>query len=303
MKFCDLSPTPSVKQCLDSFLYLQNYMLEKNEKNEPFFIGSFPGNEANLCGNVITNKPSSDWLRNQMLNNAGINFINPDEVITYVKLYTQSLINSSILAAFSVTNQSEDLCIWLDKYIPNQKRIFAKAIEPFYFMDHPDYHYNDIFVNKKVLLITSHYETTKQQISKNAKIFNKPIFDESTEFHIYKPPQQHCGNNDSNSWIFHYEKMKNDLIELKKTFDFDIALLSCGGFGMLMSDFIYSDLKTSVMYIGGGLQIYFGIMGNRWENHPIISKFQNDNWTSVLDCDKPKTLIHNSEICENNCYW
>ena len=32
-------------------------------------------------------------------------------------------------------------------------------------------------------------------------------------------------------------------------FDFDIALVSAGGFGMILSEFIYSELNSSVMYI------------------------------------------------------
>ena len=38
--------------------------------------------------------------------------------------------------------------------------------------------------NKKVLIITSHKETTKLQLNHHTTIFNKPIFDESTELCI-----------------------------------------------------------------------------------------------------------------------
>ena len=108
---------------------------------------------------------------------------------------------------------------------------------------------------------------------------------------------------DTNSWTFHFDKMKNDLFELNKTFDFDIALVSCGGFGMILSDYICSELNKSTMYVGGGLQLYFGIIGNRWKTHPIISKLFNEKWCNVLDQDKPSTLSSNPRLCENGCYW
>ena len=192
---------------------------------------------------------------------------------------------------------------FLDKHNPKQKRICAHALEPFYFVDHPEYKFNKVFKNKKVLIITSHKATTLQQLKNHSNIFSKHIFDESSEFHVYKPVQQNAGNHDNNSWMFHFEKMKGDLCELNKTFDFDIALVSCGGFGMILSDYIFSQLGKSVMYVGGGLQLYFGIKGNRWLTHPNVLKLINDNWTSVLDDDIPPSLLSNPRLCENSCYW
>lgn len=97
--------------------------------------------------------------------------------------------------------------------------------------------------------------------------------------------------------------MKKDLTEINKTFDFNIALVSCGGFGMLVSDFIFTKLNKSAIYVGGGLQLYFGIIGNRWKSHPVISKLINDKWANVLEEDKPAKLKLNHRLCENSCYW
>ena len=88
-----------------------------------------------------------------------------------------------------------------------------------------------------------------------------------------------------------------------KTFDFDIAMVSCGGFGMILSDYIFSQLGKSVIYVGGCLQLFFGINGNRWKNHDKISKMINNNWTNVLNKDKPPSLSLNPQLCENSCYW
>lgn len=93
--------------------------------------------------------------------------------------------------------------------------------------------------------------------------------------------------------------MKKELSELKQTFDFDIALVSCGGFGMIICDYIYKELNSSVLYIGGGLQLYFGIMGNRWRQNKNIKP--NDQWTNVLKQDKPATF--DPRLCELGCYW
>jgi len=68
---------------------------------------------------------------------------------------------------------------------------------------------------------------------------------------------------------------------------------------MITSNYIYEELDTSVMYIGGGLQLFFGIFGNRWHNNKCILSLRNEYWTRPIDSDKPSNI----EFCENGCYW
>jgi len=302
--FSDLTTPFTDTQKVNSFLYLQQFMLDKMKKKETFFIGRLSGNECNLSGRMLSNTDIPQSLLNEMLTTAGIQFLSNDDRKHYVRQYTKACRNSSILCIWSGSMflQAKPFYDLLYKLNNKQSRICAQALEPFLFMEQPQYRFDQVLKNKKVLIITSHKETAKKQLEHHNSIFNKPIFDESSEFYIYKPCQQNGGNHDSNSWIFHFEKMRKELLELQNVFDFDIALLGCGGFGMILSDFIFSEMNKSVMYVGGGLQLYFGIFGNRWRTHPIISKLFNDKWRDVLDEDKPKT-ISNARVCENNCYW
>ena len=305
MEFTDLTKPFTDIEKINSFIYLQRYILDKNEKNEKFFIGRLSGNEPNLCGKVLSNTKLPESLIKEMLTTAGIHFLSSNDIKQYVKLYNNSCINCDILSIWSggMYSQAKPYYNFLNKLCPQQKRICAQALEPFYFVDNSNYNFNHIFKNKKVLIITSHKETTLKQLQNHTTIFNKPIFDKSTDFHIYKPVQQNGGNHDTNSWTFHLDKMKKDLFELNKSFNFDIALVSCGGFGMILSDFIYSDLNKSSIYVGGSLQLYFGIIGNRWRRHPIISKLINEKWVNVVEEDKPSLLALNPRLCENSCYW
>ena len=305
MDFDDLTQSFTDQQKIQSFLYLQTFLLDKMERNETFFIGRLSGNEPNLCGRVLTGEELPTRLINEMLFTAGIQFISPADIKQFVKLYTNACINSSVLSIWSggMYTQAKSYYNFLDNYCPGQKRICAQALEPFYYMNNDNYKYSSIYKNKRVLVITSHRETTIQQLKKECNVFDKPIFDKSTIIDVYKPVQQNCGNHDSQSWTVHLALMQTELKKIYSEQHYDVTLVSCGGFGMILSDYIYSELNKSVIYVGGGLQLYFGIIGNRWKQHPVISNYMNDNWTSVLDVDKPKTLSLNSKICENNCYW
>ena len=152
-----------ISKKVESFLYLQNYILEKNEKKEPFFIRRLSGNEPNLCGKVLTKTSLPPNLLHELLTTVGIQMKSNDDIKQYVKLYNTSCKNSDILSVWScgMYSQAKPYYDFLDKMYPTQKRICASSLEPFYFVDHTDYKFNHIFKNKKVLVITSHMETTK----------------------------------------------------------------------------------------------------------------------------------------------
>jgi len=287
---------------MDDFLRLQTFILNKQKDGKPFFIGRLSGNETRFTGDLITgNAVSPDLFRN-MLYVAGISFDSTEDIDLYINLYDIAVSHCDMLGVWTGNMQMQAANYY--KHLANDHakitQIAAQALEPYYYMDSTHYKFHKIFENKRVLIISSHCETVKAQLEKRDTLFNKPIFAENTQFLVYKPPQQNGGSHDGQSWAIHLEKMRCDLHDIKhKVFNFDIALVSCGGFGMITSDYIFSELKSSVMYVGGALQIFFGIMGQRWTSNDRISKHVNSEWVRPLDKDKPK----NPNLCENNCYW
>jgi len=54
--------------------------------------------------------------------------------------------------------------------------------------------------------------------------------------------------------------------------------------------------------MGGSLQLLFGVYGERWMNHPIISKCVEEypvHWIRPSDEEKPE----NYKKVEGGCYW
>ena len=81
---------------------------------------------------------------------------------------------------------------------------------------------------------------------------------------------------------------------------FDIALVSCGGYANPICSFIYEKGKSAI-YVGGVLQMYFGIYGSRWlkERPEIIKLFSNKHWIRPDINERPI----NNETIEDGCYW
>lgn len=286
-----------------SFLMIQNLIKDKVSKNEKFFIGRLSGNETNLTGKVFTQSPINHGLMHEMLYTAGIQFKSNEDIIEYVKLYDNAVSKTTLIATWDGVMRSQ--CIEYYNYMhvkyPDITRVSAIALEPFYYFNNSKYEYDKLFENKRVLIITSQKETTLQQLAKLDSCYpDKKIFHKTTSFHVYKPCQQNGGSHDENAWHFHYNKMKEDLKKIKESeFDFDVAFVSCGGFGMILSEYIYSELNTSTIYVGGGLQLYFGILGKRWSSNETINRIKNNSWVFPVKEDMPK----NSVSCEGGCYW
>jgi hypothetical protein len=287
---------------MDDFFRLQKFILDKQSAGKPFFIGRLSKNETHFSGNILTGNSVSPDLFRQMLYCSGISFSDANDIELYVQLYDNAVSHCDMLGVWGGTIRTQSANYYKYMAMEDQRipQISANALEPYHYMESVHYQFPKIFENKRVLIITSHYETTKAQLEKRTGLFNKPIFADNTQFYVYKPPQQNGGSHDGQSWISHSDDMKNDLRKIKNnTFNFDIALVSCGGLGMIICDFLFSDLNTSVMYVGGALQLYFGIMGQRWSANDKIKRYMNDEWVYPMDVDKPKR----PNLCENNCYW
>lgn len=76
----------------------------------------------------------------------------------------------------------------------------------------------------------------------------------------------------------------------------DIYFVSCGCYGLPLCNYIKSKGKNSI-YVGGLLQMLFGLKGSRWEQRPFMNKYYNEHWK--YPTKKPKNL----EQVEGGCYW
>jgi hypothetical protein len=88
------------------------------------------------------------------------------------------------------------------------------------------------------------------------------------------------------------------MMEKINNIDFDVALIGCGAYGLILSNHV-KKLNKQAIHIGGGLQILFGIKGRRWDVHPEISQLYNNSW--VRPSNNEKTL--NIDVVEGGTYW
>ena len=154
---------------------------------------------------------------------------------------------------------------------------------------------------KKILVISPFEKSIKIQFSKRQHLFKtgKQNNFEYPEFELLtlKCPNTIKGNEPfpHNDWLETFE----DVCKKVDQFDFDIAILGCGSYGMPLAHYIKKIGKSSI-YAGAYTQVMFGIKGKRWdiEGNPHRS-FWNDYWKWPEDIEIPKT----ANKVEGGCYW
>jgi len=229
-------------------------------------------------------------------NNAGIYNTN-DNLKDYVEEYNEAIKNSTYLATFQNSRMSQIQNAYTNKYKLNQ--VHSRILEPFYCIIEGEKPWSHKLLGKKVLIIHPFIDSMQKQLDNNFQIFmHEKLFSDEQEFIFYKSYQTQAGNTIHTSWKETFELMCNDIERL----DFDIALLGCGGYGLPLCNFIYKKMNKSAIYVGGGLQLLFGIMGNRWENIPMWKEIIKKNDTKFI---KPSgtEICANKERVENACYW
>lgn len=257
-------------------------------QNKPFSVARLGIGEINLFNKVVNNGAITQHDITKFNNLGGVY---GDCFNEFIEIYLKSIKSSGIHCYWANCGLDSEQDNIFSTTSPNSIKIHHRTVEPYYF-DNP---WSKKLKGKKVLVINSFPETINQQYLKREKIWSdKEIL---PEFNLitYKSVQSIGDLFPHKSWVESLNIMKNDISNI----DFDIALLGCGAYGLPLVDFIKNDLNKSAIYVGGAIQILFGIKGSRWDNHDEISAMYNEYW--VRPNDSERTI--NYKIVEGGCYW
>ena len=193
----------------------------------------------------------------------------------------------------------------IERYAPDSGWLHAGTFYPPclpIFNAHYDVPWTEALRNKTILIIHPFIDTIQQQIPKLPEIWSRvnhmvgapsscmPLerLDQAIFIRARLPVA-----NPTQSWLEVWEEMKQ---EITNAAPFDVALISCGGFGLpLLAHVASLPHQPSGMYIGGALQLFFGIHGARWYSNNAGYKhwhdFYTDAWTWPLDSDLAYSTI------------
>ena len=285
-------------------LKLKMYIEGKMLSGSNFIIPRIAGIEnviAYLGVGLFRKEVKWDYLKYRvglkiMKKNAGIKLTNDESIIKYSKCYCSAFEMCDLFASWEIygdvrkaIQKSHDFV----RLIAPQNEIWGYVYDIFHYIDNPWTH---ALEGKRILIISPFVESIKEKLDIRANIYGKDLFP-NCQFILLKPPQTQ-GDEDCEEFYVEFNKFCSEVLKVKD--EFDVALCSCGGYGNPICAFIYN-LGKSAIYVGGVLQMYFGIYGERWlkERKDVIRLYLNEHWSRPKISEKPKAA---NEI-EEGCYW
>jgi hypothetical protein len=274
----------------------KEYLMKKIAGNEHFIVPRIACVENNIATSYkhVTGD-KLDTIKRVMKNNAGIKLSSSESITDYSNKYMSAFEKCELYACWepwgNVYKSIETHDIIVEKY--KKDKITASVFDIFHYIHNPWTHALD---GKRILIISAFSEMIKTKISTRDRVYGIDLFP-NCEFVFMTPPQTQV-DEPSDEFTVELERFRNRVDLIKESFD--VALVSCGGYGNLVCSFIH-DMKKSAIYVGGVLQMYFGIYGNRWltERPDIMKLFKNEYWTRPTPDVRPK----NHDNVEGGCYW
>jgi hypothetical protein len=274
-----------VQSNMDLFQYIQH-------APTPFIIPRIAGIENDFA--MIKDYSKLQKLCPTMKQNAGIQFESKDSVDLYQIWYTSAFEKCELFASWEPWgNVYKYISNSHDKIVTTYQKptISALAFDIFHYIHSTPW--THALANKRILIISSFIESIQKQPK---SVYPVDLFPGCTFIYL-KPPQTNAMNK-SRDWFIEFNDFCQEIKNVEN--DFDVALCSCGGYGNPVCSYIHS-LNKSAIYVGGVLQMYFGIYGKRWlqERKEILQLYMTKDWKRPSENEKP---IQYTNV-ESGCYW
>jgi hypothetical protein len=274
-----------------SNLRLFDYISQQLGAGKPFLIPRVAGVENNAAVHYHASKEPLPTSAVEVLkNNAGILVGATDDLRCFSENYFKAFALCDLFASWEPWSHYTKHIEASQTYLRNhftKPEVTTGVFDIFHFVEAGN-PWTRALRGKKILLISPFVGTMQTQ----AQAYPVDLFPECT-FVCLKPPMTQ--GLESNRG---FRKEFADFCAEVRSCDFDVALCACGGYGNPICAYIYT-LGKSAIYVGGVLQMYFGIYGGRWikERKDVLGLYMTKAWT------RPKERPKGFEKIENGCYW
>jgi hypothetical protein len=270
---------------------------------QPHFIGRIAGVELKVAYAVLERSSlltDRDLL--ELENNAGIHTTSQESLKEYATRLVHAYEGCSMIAewpqegeVFLVTGEGQR---FIARRTPSIPKCSALSLEPYY-LPPGEFSWMSALKGKRVLVLHPFVHTFQRQIQHLLALYPNRSWFEGCMFHFLRPPVTLAGNHGHLDWKEHEEKCFQQIREHQQDHPFDVALVGAGGYGMLLSHRIHQEFQTHVVYIGGALQLFFGVIGKRWFSNKEVMTLMNDQWVRPVKEDQPTDF----KRVEKGCYW
>jgi hypothetical protein len=303
-------PKPICHQDPDN---ISKIIYEKLMDDQPCMIARFGSTELNMLVNykgvkeqnkniwTYITKPNLPWWweksrMQQMEKWSGFFPPTKKKILQFCKLMENDIQEIDILGSW-LTNET-----YFDSEMSKVNKVRLVFIDPFW-TKKP---WTKALEHKKVLIVHPFAKLIEEQYKKREVLFTDKNVLPEFQLKTIKAVQSIGGDdNGFSDWFEAFDSMKRQIDEM----DYDICLLGCGAYGLPLAAHVKRQGKKSVHW-GGSLQLFFGIIGKRWEDNNyaegvrhinpdvIYPNLINEHWI------RPSEMkTKHSQNVESGCYW
>jgi len=264
--------------------------------DKPQAIGKLGSVELQAIRSYLRLRHKPDWqyathsYRRTLFTNAGVFPNHPEILERYCEYMLQDILPEiTIMAVYYNFGEAKIV----RKYAPSAEVIAARSLESYYLSQN---RWTSVLEAKTVLVVHPFFASIKKQFERRKEIWpgKDDIFPKFELLQVKVPQLPSLVCTASPDWFSSLDEIKHQM----SVFDFDVALIGAGAYSLPLAVQAKKMGKHGI-HLGGATQIYFGIKGGRWDNHPVVSKFYNEHWIRPLPQDTPA----NNLIVENGGYW
>ena len=275
-----------------------NIVRERLLRNEPLMVARIGGTEMKCMYHYLNKRKNKDtpipYSQGMKEEAAFLSGIYPQEdwlIDAFCKIYIDSIKNTDIMAVWYNAGENT-VC---KEYCPDADLIHLDSLESFFY-DNP---WTEVLENKKVLIISMFDKVIKEQYQKRKVLFKNPKTLPPFELITYQAIDAIGGNEKFESWIVTYNFMCSEIEKI----DFDIAIVSAGGYGLPLAAHIKKTGKQAI-HLAGATQLLFWIKGQRWDLRTKYSEgLYNEHWIYLPQETRPLKAEKLVEYEGNLPYW
>ena len=259
-------------------------------RRRPFLVARLSlGAELSVAAEYASGLRTNFGARALLASHVGVHG-GVEEASIFAHEYATALNASSIVAGFG----GEAEASVAKALAPRAAFVEHRAVEPFYFEGDA---WTAALRWRRVLIVHPFADTIRDQYSKHARgnlLWPETVLPRDLDLVVVKVPSS-LGRDANGTWSAALRETK---AAIDRVFPVDAALLGCGAYGLPLAAHVVSR-GASAVYVGGGLQLLFGIMGKRWADRAEIGAVARASWVWPAPAETPPR----AEIVEGGAYW
>lgn len=226
--------------------------------------------------------------------NAGIWPPTPAQMLAFCCSYEAAFRSTTHVAVWRSLPQEDSFLAWA---APTAARIPLRALDPVLAAACGLHPWSEALEGMRILVVSPFAELARQQTLRRAQLFRSD-FNVLPQIDVVPlaPPQSQALQLSRSTWSANLERSMHEIDRLVP--HVDAALLSAGAYGMPLARHA-RDHRLPVIYMGGALQLLFGIEGGRWRDSQELVSIKGSGWVRPA----PYLAPMGARLVEKGAYW